>query len=156
MILRRKSDAEEFALSIEGTEGGGYESGAFRAPDSTRCVALRKAKGDARRITVIESSPKSQAQPLVQTFDYLKPGDRIPVSKPQLLSVIGTRCQSGTTRPPNHGALRRSAGPRIPRDSPFSTISATIKRHDSSTWTQRPAKPIIDEQISIIIYYYNL
>ena len=41
------------------------------------CVALRTKKGDERKVYLIESSPKDQLQPRLQSYDYLKPGDRV-------------------------------------------------------------------------------
>ena len=85
--LRDRKTGEESALSTEGTEGDGYEAGVHWSPDSKRFVALRTAKGDDRKVFLVESTPKDQLQPKLQSYDYLKPGDRLPVTKPHLFDV---------------------------------------------------------------------
>jgi len=85
--LREQKTGAEIPLSTEGTESDGYEPGVFWSPDSTRLVALRTAKGDDRKVFLVESTPKDQLQPKLQSYDYLKPGDRLPVAKPHLFDV---------------------------------------------------------------------
>ena len=88
VYLREKESGKEFALSEEGTEGDRYDGGGvFWSPDSSKLVATRTAKGDDRRVNLVESSPKDQLQPKLSWYDYLKPGDRVPVTKPHLFDV---------------------------------------------------------------------
>jgi len=87
LCVRDKAKDEEFALSEEGTEGDGYQAGVFWSPDSRKVVALRVAKGDDRRVQLIESSPKDQLQPKLSSYEYAKPGDRLPIAKPHLFDV---------------------------------------------------------------------
>jgi dipeptidyl-peptidase 4 len=87
LFLRRKESGEEFALSDEGTAADSYEPRAFWSPDSKKLVAIRTAKGDERKVYLIESSPRSQLQPKLHSYDYLKPGDKVAVSKPHLFDV---------------------------------------------------------------------
>src|SRR6185312_14879446 len=84
IVLRNKQSGEEVPLSTEGTETDGYEAGVFWSPDSTKLVALRTKKGDERKVYLIESSPRDQVQPKLQSYNYLKPGDQIPITKPHL------------------------------------------------------------------------
>ena len=88
LYLRELEDGEEFALSTEGNEGDAYSGRVFWSPDSKKLVALRTKKGEERKVYFIESSPKDQLQPRLHSFTYPKPGDRIPVSTPQLFDVI--------------------------------------------------------------------
>lgn len=87
VVLRNKQSGEEVPLSTEGTEADGYESGVFWSPDSMKLVALRTKKGDDRKVYLIESSPRNQIQPKLQSYNYLKPGDQIPITKPHLFDV---------------------------------------------------------------------
>jgi dipeptidyl aminopeptidase/acylaminoacyl peptidase len=87
VYLRSKDGGEPRALSTEGTAGDGYEARVFWSPDSTKLVALRTAKGDDHQVHLIESSPKDQLQPKLHSMQYLKPGDRIPITKPHLFDV---------------------------------------------------------------------
>src|SRR5581483_7075839 len=87
ICLREKSSGTETVFSTEGTEGDGYEPRVFWSLDSSHFVALRTAKGDDRKVYLIESTPKDQVQPKLQSYDYLKPGDRVSISKPHLFDV---------------------------------------------------------------------
>ncbi len=64
-----------------------YEQRVYWSPDSTKLVALQTRRGDDRKVYIIESSPKDQLQPKLQSYDYLKPGDKIPLTKPRLFHV---------------------------------------------------------------------
>ena len=44
-------------------------------------------KGDDRKVYLIESSPKGQLQPKLSSYDYLKPGDKVAISRPHLFDV---------------------------------------------------------------------
>lgn len=59
----------------EDTYRGG---GIFWSPDGRRLAAIRTEAGGDCKVTVVESSPRDQLQPKVRTFQYLKPGDKIP------------------------------------------------------------------------------
>jgi dipeptidyl aminopeptidase/acylaminoacyl peptidase len=88
LFVRDKASSEEFALGDEGTEDDVYQERFYWSPDSTKLVAIRRKRGDVRKVYLIESSPKDQLQPKLQSYDYLKPGDDIPLSKPQLFDVV--------------------------------------------------------------------
>ena len=87
LFLREKASGEETALSREGTEADAYQAGIFWSPDSKKVVAMRTARGDDREVFLVESAPKDQLQPKHSTYPYLKPGDKVPVSKPHLFDV---------------------------------------------------------------------
>ena len=57
------------------------------SPDSRWLVAMKTRAGTQRRVYLVESSPKDQLQPRLDSYPYLKPGDDIPVSKPHLFEV---------------------------------------------------------------------
>jgi dipeptidyl aminopeptidase/acylaminoacyl peptidase len=87
LLLRAKGSSDETRLSFEGTSGDTYEPRVFWSPDSRHLVALRTAKGDDRRVHLIASSPGDQLQPKLDSYEYLKPGDRVPITKPHLFDV---------------------------------------------------------------------
>jgi len=89
LYLRHKESGEEFALSTDGRDDDAYQSQVYWSPDSSRLVALRKTKGDERKVYLIESSPKDQLQPKLHSSTYLKPGDEISIAKPHLFDVAG-------------------------------------------------------------------
>ncbi len=89
--LRDKAEGEEFPLSTEGNADDSYEPGFYWSPDSKKLVAMRTAKAPDRRVNLIESSPKDQLQPRLSHYDYPKPGDKLPISRPHLFDVEGHR-----------------------------------------------------------------
>lgn len=57
------------------------------APDSKKLIAIKTKAGGDRKVTLVESSPRDQLQPKTSTYNYLKPGDPIPLPKPHLFDV---------------------------------------------------------------------
>ncbi len=78
-------------LGLIGTEEDGYSGRIYWSPDSQKLVAMRTKKGDDHKVYLIESSPKDQLQPKLLSYEYLKPGDRIAVSRPHLFEVAANR-----------------------------------------------------------------
>ena len=88
VYLRDARTHADVALSHDGAAGDGYaEADLAWSPDSTHLLALRTKKGDERKVFLVESSPRDQVQPKLTSYDYLKPGDRIPVQRPVLFDV---------------------------------------------------------------------
>jgi len=84
---RELNGGEEFSLSTDGSAEDEYSGRVWWSPDSKRVVALRTKKGDDRKVYYVESSPKDQLQPKLHSYNYLKPGDKIPLARPQLFEV---------------------------------------------------------------------
>ena len=63
----------------------------FWSPDSKRLVAMRTHVVAGRTVYLIESSPRDQVQPKLQSYPYLKPGDELPVQTPRLFDVAERR-----------------------------------------------------------------
>ncbi len=82
---------DEVQLSTDGTADHFYEGSVFWSPDSSRFVAIQTLRGQEHKVHIVESSPRDQLQPKLRTFDYLKPGDRIPLSKPRLFDVASKK-----------------------------------------------------------------
>jgi dipeptidyl-peptidase-4 len=91
LCARDLESGEEFSLSTDGNESDGYSGRIWWSPDSKKLVALRTKKGDDRKVYYVESSPKDQLQPKLHSYAYLKPGDRIPLAKPQLFHIESRR-----------------------------------------------------------------
>jgi dipeptidyl-peptidase 4 len=87
LIVRNLQSEEEIKLTDDGTADDSYTDRFFWSPDSTRLVSIRTQKGDDRKVYIIESSPSDQLQPKLHSYDYLKPGDRIPLSRPRLFDI---------------------------------------------------------------------
>ena len=84
LFIREPATGEEYSLSTDGTANDEYSGRVWWSPDSRRVVALRTKKGDERKVYYVESAPKDQLQPKLHSYDYRKPGDNIPLPKPQL------------------------------------------------------------------------
>ena len=91
VMLEDRQTSETFALSSDGTADDAYGDNVRWSPDSTKLVAVRTKKGDERKVYTVESSPADQLQPKLHSYDYLKPGDRIPQPKPHLFDVAARR-----------------------------------------------------------------
>ena len=89
--LRDTGSDTESALSTDGREGDAYNEPFFWSPDSKKLAATRVEPGQQRKVTLVESSPKDQLQPKVSTYDYLKPGDKLPHPRPQLFNVTARK-----------------------------------------------------------------
>jgi dipeptidyl aminopeptidase/acylaminoacyl peptidase len=87
VFLRDRASGEKIALTTDGTKGDSYDGDFIWSPDGKKFVALKTLDGDHRKVYVVQSSPPDQLQPKLESYDYLKPGDRIPMSKPHLFDV---------------------------------------------------------------------
>ena len=107
LILREGTN--EVALTHDGNPGNSYARNAQRArmvemrfderddeaptaeiywaPDSKRFVAMRTQPGVDRTVYMVESSPRDQLQPKLQSYPYAKPGDEIAIRKPHLFDA---------------------------------------------------------------------
>ncbi len=79
--------AEERALSVDGGLGEFYEDEIIWSPDSKSLVVNKIRPGADHTLYLLESSPKDQLQPKLQTRDYLKPGDALSQKSPTLFSL---------------------------------------------------------------------
>jgi dipeptidyl aminopeptidase/acylaminoacyl peptidase len=89
--LRDVKTGQEHPLSTDGAAEDAYGGQVWWSPDSQKLAVLRTSKGDDRKVYYVESSPKDQLQPKLHSYDYLKPGDRIPLARPRLFDVAGRR-----------------------------------------------------------------
>lgn len=88
----KKGEIEEFALSMDGTVHLRYDSTALIwSPDSKKLATLKIHDVTERRIPLIESSPSTQKQPILQWRNYAKPGDVLPVASPVLFDVANRK-----------------------------------------------------------------
>jgi len=87
VYIRNIKSKEEFRLSNDGSDGEYYSTYVRWSPDSKKLMAYKVRPGEEHKIYLIESSPKDQLQPKLQSRDYLKPGDALPIRMPQLFLV---------------------------------------------------------------------
>lgn len=86
-ILTRLSDATEIQLTDDGDTQHPYRGPAHWAPDSAAVVLTHVREPAQRRITLVESSPPDQLQPVTREVTYAKPGDELPEVRPVLFRI---------------------------------------------------------------------
>ena len=91
LFLKSTSGNEEKPLSTDGAPGFGYDRSVFWSPDSKKLIAMKTKQGLNRKVNIVESTPRDQAQPKLLTLNYPKPGDDIDISKPHLFDVDNAR-----------------------------------------------------------------
>jgi len=87
LYIKNKKTKIETQLSYDGSKGFYYSSYLQWSPNSAEIMAYKVRPGEEHKIYFVESSPKDQFQPKLQTRDYLKPGDQLPFKSPQLFVV---------------------------------------------------------------------
>ncbi|MEG1937444.1 MAG: DPP IV N-terminal domain-containing protein, partial [Rikenellaceae bacterium] len=87
LFVREKESGKVTRLSNDGSPTEYYSSRIFWSPDSKKIVSSLYRPVKERQITLVESSPKDQLEPIYHTFDYAKPGDAVPVVRPVLFDV---------------------------------------------------------------------
>ena len=87
VFIRDRKTKREFKLSIDGSAGEFYSSSMQWSPDSKKLMAYKVRPGENHTIYFVESSPVDQLQPKLQSRDYLKPGDALPIRMPQLFLI---------------------------------------------------------------------
>ncbi len=86
-FLVHRDSGSEHPLTSDGISGLGYGPPVSWSPDGNWVVLTRTKSGDDREVHVVESSPADRLQPRLMSYDYLKPGDQVPISKPCLFHV---------------------------------------------------------------------
>lgn len=87
VCIRPVGGKDEIVLSRDGNADLYYSSAIQWSPDSRKLATVQVRDVQVRRIPLIQSSPESQLQPILQWRDYAKPGDVLPISLPVLFDV---------------------------------------------------------------------
>lgn len=92
VVLRSIADGGVKRLTRDGRSDAFYDPETLAwSPDSQHLAVYRVKPGLARLVTRVETSPRGQLQPLLQTQLYPKPGDPVDIEQPVLFDVDGTR-----------------------------------------------------------------
>ena len=86
-VCVRDDKGEEIALSHDGTAEDDYGPRFYWSPDSQKLLAIRTKHCEERKVYFIESSPRDQVQPKLHSNTYVKPGDPLPMDRPQLFDL---------------------------------------------------------------------
>ena len=87
IYIREIADEAVTQLTEDGDEADAYRRPLLWSPDSRHLLALKTSEGEDREVYLIESSPRDQVQPKLHSYDYRKPGDRLPITRPHLFDV---------------------------------------------------------------------
>lgn len=80
--IRDRETGKSRKLSDDGSPYEYYSSNIYWSPDSRKIICCKYRPGADRQLTLISSSPQDQLQPKIETLDYLKPGDALPIRRP--------------------------------------------------------------------------
>ena len=80
--VKDRETGETRKLSDDGSPYEYYSSNIHWSPDSRKIVCCKYRPGSDRKLQLISSSPRDQLQPTTETYDYLKPGDALPIRRP--------------------------------------------------------------------------
>jgi len=150
---------EEIALTMDGTANLRYDGWSIIwSPDSRKLATVKMRDVQERRIPLIESSPSSQKQPILQWRDYAKPGDVLPVYLPVLFDVEARKQMALNVTPYENQFYLNLTGWR--EDSRAFTFEFNQRGHQRYVIGEVSAadgsiRHLVDEQTKTFIYYYN-
>lgn len=78
-------------VTFDGNLQAFYSSNLKWSSDSKKIATVKNQKLNVRQLTLLESSPKEQLQPKLQTRDYVKPGDAIPQKIPVIYNLVSNQ-----------------------------------------------------------------
>ena len=87
IYIRNSKENKEIQISFDGAQGDFYSSYFQWSPDSKYLAVNKIRNNEGHVIYFVESSPKSQLQPVLQKRNYLKPGDALPIKSPSLFNI---------------------------------------------------------------------
>lgn len=150
---------EEIALTMDGMANLRYDGWSIIwSPDSRKLATVKVRDVQERRIPLIESSPSSQKQPILQWRDYAKPGDVLPVYLPVLFDVEARKQMALNVTPYENQFYLNLTGWR--EDSRAFTFEFNQRGHQRYVIGEVSAadgsiRHLVDEQTKTFIYYYN-
>ena len=150
---------EEIALTMDGTANLRYDGWSIIwSPDSRKLATVKVRDVQERRIPLIESSPSSQKQPILQWRDYAKPGDVLPVYLPVLFDVEARKQMALNVTPYENQFYLNLTGWH--EDSRAFTFEFNQRGHQRYVIGEVSAadgsiRHLVDEQTKTFIYYYN-
>lgn len=156
---QKEQPKEEIALSMDGSTNLRYDGWSILwSPDSRKLATVKIRDVQERRIPLLESSPATQRQPILQWRDYAKPGDVIPIHLPVLFDVE-TRKQIPveTSLYENQYYLYLTRWREDSRAFSFEFNQRGHQRYiiGEVNATDGSVRHLIDEQVKTFIYYYN-
>ena len=154
-----KEKKEKVKLSYDGTANNFYTNSIIWSPDSRKIAALKRQDAPKRTIPLIESAPATQLQPILQSRDYYKPGDLIPIQRPALFDVE-TKTQIAIDAKPFEHQYALRFGQWM-SDSKSFTFEFNQRGHQAYQLVSVDAETgktfvVVDEQSPTFIYYNRI
>ncbi|GAA4460413.1 S9 family peptidase [Nibrella saemangeumensis] len=87
VYIRHRKTKEEIQLSFDGSEGEYYSNYMQWAPDAKKLATYKFRPNTKHLIYFVRSSPEDQLQPKLESREYLKPGDALPVRTPAIFLI---------------------------------------------------------------------
>jgi dipeptidyl aminopeptidase/acylaminoacyl peptidase len=87
VYIREIKTKKESQLSFDGSEGDYYSTWLNWSPDSKKLATCKVRANTKHTIYFVQSSPLDQQQPKLESRDYLKPGDALPIKRPVLFNI---------------------------------------------------------------------
>jgi dipeptidyl aminopeptidase/acylaminoacyl peptidase len=156
VYIREIKTKNEFQLSFDGAEGDYYAPRFNWSPDSKKLAATKVRANVKHTIYFVQSSPVDQQQPKLESRDYLKPGDAVPIKKPALFDVEQKRQIAVNTLPFENQYELNVTGWR--KDSKSFTFEFNQRGHQayqvvSVNGETGETKVIVDEQCKTFFDY---
>lgn len=99
LFIRCNKNNEVHQLSFDGSAGEPYSSFVYWSPNSQKLLTNKVRLHTKRYVHFVESSPMEQLQPILHSFEYLKPGDALPIHQPRLFDIETKKAQPFDTTP---------------------------------------------------------
>ncbi|MDG2126032.1 MAG: DPP IV N-terminal domain-containing protein, partial [Verrucomicrobiales bacterium] len=87
LTLTNTDSKQATTLSATGTAKDPFRDRFYWSPDSKKLVVIQEKQAPTRTVHIVQSSPKDQLQPKLDTFGYDKPGDPLDQSRPRLFDI---------------------------------------------------------------------
>lgn len=87
VVLINIKTKKESKLSRDGDSKNFYNGTVYWAPNSKHFVAIQEKPAQRHTVSFVESSPRNQLQPKLHSNNYLKPGDKVRILRPQMFSI---------------------------------------------------------------------
>ena len=146
-------------LSNDGSPYEYYSSNIYWSPDSRKIVCCKYRPGGDRKLLLISSSPKDQLQPKTETYDYLKPGDALPVRRPVAFLLDEEKVVHFDV--PDVDSQYDLTNIKWNKKSDFFTFDFNKRGHQqfivyAGDVHSEALHPVVNEENPTFIYYYNL
>ncbi|KAH7380406.1 Alpha/Beta hydrolase protein [Phaeosphaeria sp. MPI-PUGE-AT-0046c] len=86
-VWYRDANGLETQMSTTGTPDNTFSNYTYYAPSGEFAVIFQSTSEDNRIVYEVESSPEDQLQPRLRQFRYLKPGDRLSITRPRMFDL---------------------------------------------------------------------